>query len=802
MAPWECGRSQGTWAGGLIGYGSGYGSPGRSWSFDPDLDGDRDLFLSNGGGNKLFYNVGDGYYYSETDSGIGSTLSSSTPQRLTRSLSTHSQDIIPVDFDRDGQIELFCMWNNAPTTNRCEDPRVYFINDTTQAELSNQDSISLDVCEKKNNTYVNTDSSISIVWAYEQNSGYHVVSCSNGRVWPDPVGKEEYHTVVWFDGYEVVRQQEFVSTWSGVGGLGDLNGDGWIDHVYSPFGALDEWGNPLSNCTVALGDGTGLNSEIMLFETSSEEYNSYSNCNEGVHLIDIDGDGDLDISSDHSFLMNNQGTYEMAIHYGMNGDSKFWGDHRLVDWDGDGDLDRLMPGHIIYNPWFPDQDFDGIDDSQDQCPDTEDIDSVDQFGCSIYQIDSDEDGISDGYDICPQSDSSSSVDNDGCALNQKDSDNDGIYDSLDYCPNTPSGATVNLNGCENGAEEPTDSDGDGILDIHDICDNTGTGSTVDDDGCSPSQKDSDADGVNDMLDQCPETQTGAEVDNLGCSSSDVQDLDSDLDGVPNSRDSCPNTSPGSIIDNSGCEIDSNSETIQSEEDLVGFVGLLCCGLIIFMLFSLGNSFGEPLDGQDGYTYNPELTISENKWNRAKWNNIQRQKDAREALGLERDGLVSTGGYKEYGLTREQMGLPPLPEHNFESDIDRLTDLQESMNDLILENERLLEEKENLTIQIENELTNNEQVNELNYIINQMQQSMNSRLDSMAEMANEVENLRNELRQSQETPKELKSDYQDSVHQGDNVGQKVDTQVVNDADAIARITLDAYRQALKDMSENK
>ena len=45
-------------------------------------------------------------------------------------------------------------------------------------------------------------------------------------------------------------------------------------------------------------------------------------------------------------------------------------------------------------------------------------------------------------------------------------------------------------------------------------------------------------------------------------------------------------------------------------------------------------------------------------------------------------------------------------------------------------------------------------------------------------------------------------YQDSVHQGDHVGQKVNSQTINDPDAIARIALDSYKQAMKDMREKE
>lgn len=41
--------------------------------------------------------------------------------------------------------------------------------------------------------------------------------------------------------------------------------------------------------------------------------------------------------------------------------------------------------------------------------------------------------------------------------------------------------------------------------------------------------------------------------------------------------------------------------------------------------------------------------------------------------------------------------------------------------------------------------------------------------------------------------ETKMSYQDSVHQGDSIGHKIDSQTINDPDAIARIVLEAYKQ---------
>ena len=82
------------------------------------------------------------------------------------------------------------------------------------------------------------------------------------------------------------------------------------------------------------------------------------------------------------------------------------------------------------------------------------------------------------------------------------------------------------------------------------------------------------------------------------------------------------------------------------------------------------------------------------------------------------------------------------------------------------------------------------------------QSVMRENDEMArDLVAELEDLRAALEEERAAMKQASAEYQDSVHQGDNVGQKIESQTVNDADAIARIALESYRQALKDMSGN-
>ncbi len=119
-------------------------------------------------------------------------------------------------------------------------------------------------------------------------------------------------------------------------------------------------------------------------------------------------------------------------------------------------------------------------------------------------VDSDGDGVNDPDDQCPDTPEGVRVDENGCAL---DSDGDGVADADDQCPGTPAGARVDDNGCA------LDSDGDGVADHADSCPGTGSGRPVDDRGCV---LDSDNDGVADDRDQCPATPEGAEVLDDGC----------------------------------------------------------------------------------------------------------------------------------------------------------------------------------------------------------------------------------------------------------------------------------------------
>lgn len=122
-----------------------------------------------------------------------------------------------------------------------------------------------------------------------------------------------------------------------------------------------------------------------------------------------------------------------------------------------------------------DEDGDGVNDEDDQCPGTRPGGLVDATGC---EIDTDLDGVPDPLDECPGTPRGARVGQDGCG---SDGDGDGVLDGLDECPGTRPGADVAENGCA------SDGDGDGVPDGLDACPRTPAGSPVNAEGCSEAE---------------------------------------------------------------------------------------------------------------------------------------------------------------------------------------------------------------------------------------------------------------------------------------------------------------------------
>ena len=132
------------------------------------------------------------------------------------------------------------------------------------------------------------------------------------------------------------------------------------------------------------------------------------------------------------------------------------------------------------------------------------------------------------------------------------------------------------------------------------------------------------------------------------------------------------------------------------------------------------------------------------------------------------------------------------------------DLEETINkNIILNNEKqILEQRLS-----HGSLTDDENIRLQKELLG-MENSLEKNNEVMESMASELENLRSQISEQNQSNElsepstNVAMSYQDSVHQGDHVNQKVDSQTINDPDAIARIALESYKQAMKDMREKE
>jgi hypothetical protein len=208
----------------------------------------------------------------------------------------------------------------------------------------------------------------------------------------------------------------------------------------------------------------------------------------------------------------------------------------------------------------PDDDFDGVSNTDDQCPDEGDIGwGVDDVGCRNTPPvgDADSDGVQNSQDDCPLlGDLGYGVDTSGCPNPPADQDGDGYPDVVDACPDDgDAGYGLDAGGCP---RETPDDDGDGVLNEDDACPDYGDeGHGVDDVGC-PNQPpgadidfDVDNDGVPNNVDKCPSRgDAGYGLKPNGCPK---PVKDSDGDGLNDDEDACPDESDqGFGLSATGC----------------------------------------------------------------------------------------------------------------------------------------------------------------------------------------------------------------------------------------------------------
>jgi hypothetical protein len=484
----------------------------------------------------------------------------------------------PLDLNLDGLIEIWFV--DAQINRDCDSPRIYafpeesftlkesYPPDRETVLIPIYDNLTYSDCSYQDGTESGREKGSNPIFAYEEITQHMVLVCAMSDFDGDRT------KIMWTDSGQIVNEEIFYIPYDnevdrrlfdGLGGLGDLNQDGWIDYLRSPN---------LNECYAYLGSTTG-------FDFDQGFKIGDFDCNSGIRVVDLDGDGDLDISGDYTLAFNNDGSWEYQSHFG-DPSRTFWGLHAIADLDNDGDYDRVVTHYggdgatfgIFFNPSILDDDGDSIEDQFDSCPNTGPSEVSNSQGCSTSQTDEDLDGIVDVIDKCIQTPAGVEVDGEGCSENQKDDDLDGVSNLFDECEDTPLGSVVNFLGCS--TEESTDADGDGVVDSEDDCPDTPPGYPVLENGCSDEESleedldgdgysgpyskilfvqsgdafpldptqwfDEDGDGYGDNpspannYDACPNTKSGASVNAFGCSD---EQLDSDYDGVSNAEDAFP-----------------------------------------------------------------------------------------------------------------------------------------------------------------------------------------------------------------------------------------------------------------------
>jgi hypothetical protein len=309
----------------------------------------------------------------------------------------------------------------------------------------------------------------------------------------------------------------------------DNDGDGCIDDTDG-----DGYDDPNDNCINEDSTGWDTNQDGCIDDTDGDLVkDNVDQCpTTNASGFDSDLDGCID-DSDGDMIPDDQDACRYVNASGYDND----GDGCIDDSDGDNIKDNIDACPYENATGFDDDqdgcvddnDNDGVKDNVDDCANTQDINTVDNNGCSDHQRDTDGDTVKDFYDNCPNTMTGEQVNTDGCSANQRDTDGDYVVDANDVCPGTGDGLSVNIDGC---AESQLDADNDSIDDSLDQCSNTPTNETANNYGCSNSQWDSDGDTYMDSEDDCPNVGGTSTIDRVGC-------LDSDGDGVSDLNDVFP-----------------------------------------------------------------------------------------------------------------------------------------------------------------------------------------------------------------------------------------------------------------------
>jgi hypothetical protein len=140
-----------------------------------------------------------------------------------------------------------------------------------------------------------------------------------------------------------------------------------------------------------------------------------------------------------------------------------------------------------------DDDGDGVNNDEDNCPQSANDDQSDLDGDDIGDAcdsDVDGDGFTDDEDTCPlwPSDNNNDLDGDGDGdICDSDDDGDGYNDENDNCPVVPNADQADFDGDFVGDQCDTDDDNDGVSDGNDMCQESPSGVELDENGCTSAQ---------------------------------------------------------------------------------------------------------------------------------------------------------------------------------------------------------------------------------------------------------------------------------------------------------------------------
>ena len=354
----------------------------------------------------------------------------------------------------------------------------------------------------------------------------------------------------------------------------------WGNSTNGRFGCPDDDGDGLANIDDAFPDDPlrGGDADLDGYDDALDDDCPLiwgNSTIDRIGCVDTDGDGYSDGDLNWT-VVNGSDAFPLEVSQWLDSDGDGYGDNS-TGFEAD-QCPQVWGNSTIGQLGCPDNDGDGLSNTEDDCPDSNN---------SIGSTDTDGDGCLDAEDAFPD-DSTEHEDSDGDGIGDNsdpepgvplDSDGDGYpdrpgYADSDDCPQILGNSTGELVGC-------LDTDGDGLADTIDAFPNDANRTT-----------DTDLDGYDDLIeDDCVDEWGNSTIDLLGCLDSDgdgvsdINDLfpedstdwnDDDGDGVGNNSDAFPQDA-NETIDSDGDGIGDNAdlfpqdanETVDSDGDGIG-----------------------------------------------------------------------------------------------------------------------------------------------------------------------------------------------------------------------------------------